>query len=171
MTRNLGFPALTAVVLVAALMLIPSASASNDRSGQGAFLIFAWSEDCSTVGNVQTCTVDFTGPIYGSLSGTFHRLGTITDTIQSYGPPMIVDRVITGTLTCDPCTVAGVDGTLTFAATAHLNHYRVGSAFTVALTFSFATGDLQSLIADGAGVYNTCPYTPTQNYHIQLEFV
>lgn len=83
---------------------------------------------------------------------------------------MIVDRVLTGTLTCDPCTVAGVEGTLTFDVSAHLTHYRMGAAFTVAMSLVDGSGDLESFVTGGTGVYHTCPYTPTQNYHVQLEF-
>jgi hypothetical protein len=156
-----------AFLICLALTSIQTVLASHDLSGQGLWLVRrVVSGGCKPVSETEfTCTHEFTGTFYGSITGSFDWVVTRDVTIVS-STPTRYDATITGTLTCDPCTVAGLTGTLTFSTSAVLTDFAPNSHFSGTLTVITATGGLTG--TTGTGTWASGFHPSSQEYSIEL---
>lgn len=80
---------------------------------RGTFLLDTWVLDCTLrPDGVYKCTGTGSGPFYGGITGAFSL--SVKDVFTPPPSPFYAAEA-KGLLVCDPCTVAGLSGSITFS--------------------------------------------------------
>ncbi len=152
--------AVTLAAFAGALVQPARADGGVSVTVRGAWLSSSWVVECGeVVDNQVTCTVSGGGPSYGGMTGTMSIAATGVATLTS---PFLT-QVGTGTMTCDPCTIAGHTGTVTFSV--GWSGSNVGLTRGT-LTVVAAGGDLAGL--SGAGTWKSTSMALAQEYTLEL---
>lgn len=95
----------------------PLAGSATAQAGsivvRGTFLLDSWELDCILrPDGVYKCTGTGSGPFYGGITGTFSL--SVRDVFTPPPSPFFAAEA-KGVLICDPCTVAGLSGSIVFS--------------------------------------------------------
>lgn len=127
---------------------------------RGAWLSSSWVVECGeVVDNQVTCTVTGGGPSYGGMRGTMSITAIGVATLTS----PFLKQVGTGTMTCDPCTIGGHTGTVTFSVAWTGSNVGLTKG---TMTVVAAGGDLAGL--SGAGTWKSTSMALAQEYTLDL---
>ncbi len=151
---------LTLAAFAGTLVLPARAVGGASITVRGAWLSSSWVVECGeVVGNQVTCTVTGGGPSHGGMTGTMSIEAVGVATLTS----PFLEQTGVGTMTCDPCTIAGHAGTVTFSVawTGSNVGLTKGSITVVA-----AGGDLAGL--SGAGTWKSTAMALAQEYTLEL---
>lgn len=163
--------------LLAALGLSLSISpvrASSDVSGQGTTIWKAPTalssvtiSDCAPVPSTDltTCTFHFTGVWFGTISGPLSAVEVVTEE-PSAGSPAGGMLMITGTVICSPCTVAGLTGSLSFSDS--LSGIEARTPLDGSFSITGGTGDLAGASGSGTLVFPGDGLAPPLPYSIAI---
>ncbi len=146
MVFAIGFLALSFIAFV------PTTRASMDLSGQGN-LMLTGATLISTTPIPGTDLIvyhfRFVGIWYGTISGPAIAESTVTETATA-GTHEGGSLNIVGNLTCDPCTVGGLTGSLKFSGALNGIEAKPPIPGGIAISIIGATGDLTGMSGSGS---------------------
>lgn len=150
-----------AVLLLGSFALLPSATAATSVTVRGTFVFDTWSLDCILrPDGVYKCVGTGSGPFYGGITGEFSI--SVKDVFTPPVSPFYAAEA-KGTIVCDPCTVAGLSGSITFSVAWTTTHT---GKVTGTLEVKSAGGQLAGL--SGAGSMWATAASASNNYALEL---
>ncbi len=160
-----GFVASMAIALAlvasAGPLVRPAAAEQGSLMVRGTFLLDTWFLDCILrPDGVYKCVGTGSGPFYGGISGSFWLV--VKDVFTPPPAPFYAAEA-KGTLVCDPCSVAGLSGSIKFSiAWTTSNSGKVAGPLEV----RSASGQLAGLT--GAGEFWSTAATVSNAYLLEL---
>ena len=152
--------ALALVTSVGPLVRVAAAE-QGSLTVRGTFLLDTWSLDCILrPDGVYKCMGTGSGPFYGGITGSF---SLVVKDVFTPPPAPFYAAEAKGTLVCDPCSVAGLSGSITFSiAWTTSNSGKVVGPLEV----RSASGQLAGLT--GAGEFWSTAATVSNAYILEL---
>ncbi len=173
--RNVSMALAIAVLALASFTALPAARASMNLSGQGTTVWKAPTAltsltvtDCTPVPgtDLTTCTYLFTGIWFGTISGPLSAVEYVTEAPSAGSIPAGGPLMITGTVTCSPCTVAGLTGSLSFSD--GLTGVEARTPLNGSFSITGGTGDLAGASGSGVLVFVGDGFAPPLPYTIAI---
>jgi hypothetical protein len=167
MNRIISSAVLVSTAILAAILSATPVLASENLSGKGVMVIDKWKteETCDTSSYpVIICDIAQYGSIHGTLTGPLSLVMHLTITYIS-SQPLVRQWVGSATITCDPCSVNRLVGTVTLESS--WDETTIADS-VIHATFTSITGTGGLAGIGGTGTYFSAPPSSQYTYSVQL---